>query len=180
VLAAPTNASLPEAGPQALNRYDPTSWTQLYGMAAPEPGAPIGTGLISYLAAHSAGYFYLVAVSTSQQASSIALETGKPVLAAAGFMGTDPALTADKLAALVAAKQVRFVMGLGNGGGMRGGMRGSATDSVSGWIQAHCTAVDPSLYQGQIGGTGLPGGFGGFGGFGRGGAAPLYDCAPQP
>ncbi len=177
VLAAPTNASLPEAGPQALNRYDPTSWTRLYGMAAPGPGAPVGNGLISYLEANSAGYFYLVAVSTSQQASSIALETGKPVLAVAGFMGTDPALTADKLAAMVAAKQVRFVMGLGNGGGMRGGMRGGSADTgVSGWIQSHCTAVDTSLYQGQIGGNGLPGGFGG----GRGGNSALYDCAAQP
>jgi 4-amino-4-deoxy-L-arabinose transferase-like glycosyltransferase len=179
VMAAPTNASLPEAGPQALNRYDPTSWTQLYSTGGPQPDAISGTGLVAYLEAHSAGYFYLVAVPTSQQASALALETGKPVLATAGFMGTDPALTAGKLAAMVADKQVRFVMGLGAGGGMRGQMGSGSTDSdVSGWIQSHCSAVGPSLYQGQIGGTGLSGGFGGFGGF-RGGNSQLYDCAAQ-
>jgi 4-amino-4-deoxy-L-arabinose transferase-like glycosyltransferase len=163
VVAAPTNASLPEAGPATINRSDPTSWTRL--------STPGGADLASYLEANTAGYTYLVVVTNSQQASPLALETGKPVLAAGGFMGSDPALTVEKLAQLVATRQVRFVMGLG-GGGMRGG---SAT-GVDAWVTANCSPVDPSAYGGATGARGL-GGFGGFGRFGGGGQ--LYDCAAQ-
>jgi 4-amino-4-deoxy-L-arabinose transferase-like glycosyltransferase len=158
-LAAPSNASLPIAGPSALTNYDPASWTQMTNTA--------NSALVAYLEAHSAGYTYLVAVTNSQQASPLALATGKPVLAAGGFMGSDPALTADKLAELVATRQVRFVLGLGGGFGGRS----FSNTAVSGWIQANCQAVDPGLYGGT---TALPGGRG-FGGFG-GGNAPLYDC----
>ena len=88
-------------------------------------------------------------------------------------MGSDPALTADKLAELVAdpAGALRHGPGqrLGGAAGFRGG---TSTTSVSGWIQANCPAVDPSLYGGATGGRG----FGGFGGFG-GGNGQLYDCA---
>jgi 4-amino-4-deoxy-L-arabinose transferase-like glycosyltransferase len=163
VLAGPSNASLPTAGPEALNQNDPTSWTRLNGSA--------NRDLISYLEANRDGYFYLLAVSNSQQASSIALETGEPVLATAGFMGSDPALTAEKLAEMVANKQVRFVMGL-SGGGMRGG----DSSSVSSWIQSNCTVVDPSLYESQ---SGLGNSVGGFSGPFSVGNSQLYDCAAR-
>jgi 4-amino-4-deoxy-L-arabinose transferase-like glycosyltransferase len=172
VLAGPSNASLPTAGPEALNQNDPTSWTRLNAVG--------NSALIEYLRENQHGYFYLVAVGNSQQASSIALTTGEPVLAAGGFMGSDPALTAERLAEMVANKQVRFVMGLG-GDGLRGGGlfgmfstlgRGESTSSVAGWVQANCTAVDPSAY-GSRGGRSA-GGFTGMFGLGN---APLYDCA---
>lgn len=162
VAAGPSNASLPVAGPAALNRNDPTSWTQL--------GSSANSALITYLEANNAGFFYLVAVPNSQQASSIALETHQPVLATGGFMGSDPALTADKLAEMVAGKQVRFVMGL-DGAGIRGG-----SSAVSNWVQQNCSAVDASLYKDQNGSTGQTGGFGGFG---RAGNSQLYDCAAK-
>jgi hypothetical protein len=174
VLAGPSNASLPTAGPEALNQNDPTSWTRLNAVG--------NSALIEYLRENQHGYFYLVAVGNSQQASSIALTTGEPVLAAGGFMGSDPALTAERLAEMVANKQVRFVMGLG-GDGLRGGGlfgmfstlgRGESTSSVAGWVQANCTAVDPSAY-GSRGGRSA-GGFTGMFGLGN---APLYDCAGQ-
>ena len=161
-LAAPSNASLPIAGPNALTNYDPSSWTQMSNNGT-------SNALIAYLEANTAGYRYLVAVTNSQQASPLALETGRPVLATGGFMGSDPALTADKLAELVVTKQLRFVLGLGGGFGGRGFGGGTTTTSVSGWIQANCQAVDPSLYGGTTGGRG----FGGFGG----GNNQLYDCA---
>ncbi len=155
VLAAPTNASLPEAGPATVNRSDPSSWTRTQGTS--------NTSLVAFLKAGSADYFYLVAVSTAQQASALALESGKPVLAPGGFMGSDPALTADGLATMVAQKQLRYVMGLGTG-------RMSSNSTVSSWIASHCVVVDSSLYGGASG----SGGFGGFGGGGQ-----LYDCAAQ-
>jgi 4-amino-4-deoxy-L-arabinose transferase-like glycosyltransferase len=163
-LAAPSNASLPIAGPNALTNYDPSSWTQLNANGT-------NNALLAYLEANTAGYTYLVAVTNSQQASPLALETGRPVLATGGFMGSDPALTADKLAELVLTKQVRFVLGLAGGGfGGRGVGGSSSATSVNGWIQANCQAVDPSLYGGTTGGIGGRGFFGS-------GNSQLYDCA---
>ena len=108
VLAGPSNASLPTSGPEALNQNDPSSWTKLNDTS--------NDGLIKYLKENQDGYYYLLVVANSQQASSIALKTDLPVMSAGGFMGTDPALTAEKLAELVANKQVRFVMGLSGAG----------------------------------------------------------------
>ncbi len=147
VLAGPSNASLPMAGPEALNQNDPTSWTRL--------NISEGGGLITYLQENQDGYFYLLVVGNSQQASSIALETGQPVLAAGGFMGSDPALTVEKLQEMIANKQVRYVMGL-NG-------------QAGNWIQSTCSAIDSSEYQGVSGFSGS---------FSLNGSR-LYDCAPQ-
>ena len=94
------------------------------------------------------------------------------MLATGGFMGSDPALTADKLAELVADQAGALRPRPGRRLGGRGFGGGTSTTSVSGWIQANCQAVDPSLYGGTTGGRG----FGGFGGFG-GGNNQLYDCA---
>jgi 4-amino-4-deoxy-L-arabinose transferase-like glycosyltransferase len=107
-----------------------------------------------------------VAVASANQASSIALSTGEPVLATGGFTGSDPALTVEKLQALVATKQVRYIL-LGGGG------PGGSSSEITTWVQAHGTAVDASAYGGQSG-SAPRGGFGGPGGFGGG---TLYDLS---
>lgn len=124
LMRAPVNASLPLAGPDAINQNDPSAWTSLDNHG--------NDGLIAYLESHSASY-YLLAVSNAQQASALTLQSGRPVLAAAGFMGTDPALSGERLAALVAAGQVRFVYG------MTGMLDGGPT--AGGWILANCANV---------------------------------------
>ncbi len=169
VLAGPSNASLPVAGPEALNQNDPASWTRL--------GSAADSGLVSYLEANQDGYLYLVAVSNSQQASSIALQTGKPVLASGGFMGSDPALTLEKLQEMITAKQVRFVMGLGGGRGSFGppGM-GGANTAINDWVQQNCLAVDPGLYSDATGSGNSVGGFSGMFGLGN---SQLYNCGAQ-
>ncbi|MFL5734502.1 MAG: glycosyltransferase family 39 protein [Chloroflexia bacterium] len=170
VLAGPSNASLPVAGPEALNQNDPTSWTRLNDAG--------NSSLVSYLEDNQDGYLYLVAVSNSQQASSIALSTGKPVLATGGFMGSDPALTVDKLQEMVAGKQVRFILvGGGMGPGGRGMPGGANNSEVNTWVQSNCTVVDPTLYGGDSGSTSPIGGF--TGSFGLGNNGQLYQCAFQ-
>jgi 4-amino-4-deoxy-L-arabinose transferase-like glycosyltransferase len=158
-LLAAGNGTLPEAGP-------PTT-TGRGGFGAPGaagmPGETANSGLITYLEANRDGAFYLVAVASANQASPIALATGQPVLAMGGFTGNDPAMTAEKLAALVVDGQVRFVLS-------GGGLGRSSTGTVSSWLQASCTAVDASQYGGTGGAT-----FGGPGG----GSGQLYDCAAR-
>jgi 4-amino-4-deoxy-L-arabinose transferase-like glycosyltransferase len=150
-MASPNNASLPLAGPSAISDNSST-WTRL--------DSPNNSALVSYLEANRDGYFYLVAVPNSQEASSIALETGQPVLAMGGFMGSDPAMTVQRLQEMIADGQVGFVMG-------------GSSQAINQWVQSTCSAVDPSLYGGSSG-------FGG--GFGRGfmgGQSQLYDCPAQ-
>ncbi len=153
-MASPNNASLPMAGPSALSDNSST-WTRLTSSTQ--------DNLVSFLEANRDGYLYLVAVPNSQQASSIALETGQPVLAMGGFMGSDPAMTVGKLQQMIANRQVRFVLG-------------GSSASVNQWVQSNCTAVDASLYGGSSSGRG---GFGGFGGGFGGGGSQLYSCAAQ-
>ncbi|WP_455432462.1 mannosyltransferase YkcB-related protein [Thermocatellispora tengchongensis] len=52
------------------------------------------------------------------------LATGEPVIAMGGFTGSDPAMTADKLAAYVASGRLRYVI---PGGGFGGPAAGGAT-----------------------------------------------------
>lgn len=124
------NGTLPTAGPTT---------TSTLGMGG-NPGGMDGTAnsaLITYLEDNKAS-FYLVAVSSANQASSIALATGEPVLAMGGFTGSDPAMTVEKLQEMISNNRVNFILLNDNRGGQ------SAT-SITGWVQANCSAVDSTL-----------------------------------
>ncbi len=161
VLAA-GNSSIPTVGP-----------SQLTGGQGGFGGGPGGAGqggetanssLITYLQANQGETFYLLAVSSANQASSIALATGEPVLAMGGFGGSDPAMTVEKLQELVATDQVRYVM-IGGGG------PGGTTSDLTTWVQANGTVVDSSLYGGTATSTTTNRGPGGLGN------GTLYDLA---
>jgi 4-amino-4-deoxy-L-arabinose transferase-like glycosyltransferase len=159
------NGTIPTVGPSQTRQAG--GFGGPMGQANALPGGDTAnSGLISYLQANQDGYFYLVAVASANQASSIALSTGEPVLATGGFTGSDPALTVEKLQALVATRQVRYIL-LGGGG------PGGSNSEITSWVQAHGTAVDASAYGGQSG-SATRGGFGGPGGFGGG---TLYDLS---
>lgn len=128
------------------------------------PGGPEGgasQSLVDYLQARTQDTKYLVVVPSSQVGSQLVLATGRPVLYAGGFNGSDPVLDGDGLAALVAAGDVRYVL-WGEGGG-RGG-----SASISSYLRASCAVVTDA-------GVGT-----GFAGAGRqsgpGGASTLYRC----
>jgi 4-amino-4-deoxy-L-arabinose transferase-like glycosyltransferase len=118
------------------------------------------TKLISYLEANKGSAKYLVATASSNEADSIILATNQPVMALGGFSGSDPILTTDQLAALVANGTVRYFLINGSGGGPGGGQSELTT-----WITQNCTAVPSSEWQSS---TGNSGGFGG--------ASQLYVC----
>jgi 4-amino-4-deoxy-L-arabinose transferase-like glycosyltransferase len=95
--------------------------------------------LIDYLEANQGESKFLVATANANAAAPIVLETGKPVMALGGFLGSDPILSAQEFASLVQAGEVRFVMASGRGFGF-GGF--GANNSVMGWVQQNCTEVD--------------------------------------
>jgi 4-amino-4-deoxy-L-arabinose transferase-like glycosyltransferase len=123
------------------------------------PGGAVDSAMVSYLTAHRGGTTWLLATSSSMEAAGIQLATGEPVMAMGGFSGSDPAMSVDRLMALVAAGRLRYVLiagpGLPSGGvpggpgaavgaggaGPRGAGPGGGNTAVSDWVQAHGSAV---------------------------------------
>ncbi len=116
-------------------------------------GGNVSTSLTDYLVAQRGSTRWLVAVTSANEAGSIELATGQPVMAMGGFSGSDPTPTLAEFQAYVAAGELRFVIVGGRGGGPGGpggpgGSGGEATARTA-WIQSACTAVtsvSSSLY----------------------------------
>jgi lysylphosphatidylglycerol synthetase-like protein (DUF2156 family) len=157
----------PSAGPAVANGGGPGSFGgrqggvfaggQAFGGGG-APGAPTGGGgfgaggpgdavtssaTTDYLAANQGSAHWIVAVSSANQAGSIELATGLPVMAMGGFSGGDPTPTLEQLRAYVASGALRFVI-VGGGGGPGGG-----SSEVSSWVTSSCatvTSVSSTLY----------------------------------
>ena len=96
--------------------------------------------MTSYLLANQNGYKYLVAVSSSQSASSIILATDQPVMSIGGFTGSDKTITTTaQLQQLIANHTVRYFI-LGGNGGPGGG----SSSVVSQYVQQNCQVVSYS------------------------------------
>ncbi|WP_067823455.1 glycosyltransferase family 39 protein [Actinomadura kijaniata] len=109
------------------------------------PGGQLDQKMISYLEKNRGSARWLVAVSSAQQASSLILRTGEPVIAMGGFTGGDPAMTVAKLQRYVERGELRHVLVNGQGGGF-GPDRGNS--EVTAWVQQHGTLVSAGEYGG--------------------------------
>lgn len=164
------------------------------GFAFSQPAAQsvpsVDPTLLSYLEAHQGSDRFLVAVANAQAAEPFILKTGKPVMALGGFLGSDPILTPNHLAQLVADGTVRYFLlsgvptlgsttGRGGRGGFGGifGFGGNQQASDLSWVGQHCATVPTAQWQSP---NGSSSGSGGFGGFGRGGGQQLFDCGTPP
>ncbi len=114
------------------------------------PGAAADSALTDFLVANRGGAKWIVAANSSQEAGSIEIATGLPVMAMGGFTGSDPTPTVEEFRAYLASGELRFVLA-GGRGGFGGGFGGS---NVTSWVTANCKIVPE---------TGV--------------AASLYDCA---
>ncbi|MFD9331959.1 ArnT family glycosyltransferase [Streptomyces sp. NPDC060065] len=108
-------------------------------------GGDTSSELITYLKKNQNGAEWLLAVSSSQTASSLILSSGEPVISMWGWSGTDKAMTLAKLKELVKAGELHYIQ-LGGGGG--GGMGGdsSISSEVTAWVEKNGTAVKESEY----------------------------------
>jgi len=134
-------------------------------------GQGVSQQLLSYLEANTKDTKYLVVVPSAGAGEGLVLATGRPVLYAGGFSGSDPVIDGDGLAELVAQGQVRYVLWGGDG-------RGGSGASITSYLQSSCKVVtDAGLGTST---AGAPAGQtsaqqpGGPGGFGR--ASTLYQC----
>ncbi|MGI5169637.1 glycosyltransferase family 39 protein [Spirillospora sp. CA-253888] len=154
----PPNGQMP--GGQAPGATPPDGQSQRRDGARPDgmrggfgggPGGQVDQQMISYLEKNQGTAQWLVAVSSAQQASSLILRTGRPVIAMGGFTGGDPAMTVAKLQQYVKEGKLRYIVVGGQGGG-RGPDSGGA--AVTSWVQQNGTLVQPGEYGASSTGTG--------------------------
>jgi hypothetical protein len=88
--------------------------------------------LVTHLQANTQDTEFMVAVPDSHTGSPLVLATGRPVLYMGGFNGSDPVISADGLAELVADGDLRYVL-FSDG-------RGNKQD-ISDWLESACTVV---------------------------------------
>lgn len=137
------------------------------GGGMPGGGQALNQSLLAYLQANTQDTTYLLVVPSSQVGAQYVLATGRPVLYAGGFNGSDTVIDGDGLARLVASGEVRYV--LWGGGGGPGGP-GAGSSSITSYLQSACTVVsDASL--GGTAGSAQSGPGAGFGG-----QSTLYQC----
>jgi 4-amino-4-deoxy-L-arabinose transferase-like glycosyltransferase len=130
--------------------------------------------LISYLEANQGNAKFLVAVPSSQGITDqLIIETNKPVMSLGGFSGSDPILTTNQLASLVANGTVRFFL-LNSFGGRRQ-LTSQQIQQILNRLPAQMRKqVQQALQNGTFAGPG-----GGFGGFGGGQQAALTTWVTQ-
>jgi 4-amino-4-deoxy-L-arabinose transferase-like glycosyltransferase len=103
--------------------------------------------LIAFLQANRGGARYLLATSSATLAAPLIVRTGEPVMARGGFHGLDPILTPDKLARLVEANEIRFVM-LDDLSLVSRRLGAEIADRpIADWVHAHGQPVDPALWR---------------------------------
>ena len=136
----------------------------------PTPGK-----LIAFLQANRHGERFLLATTTTRVAAPIIIETGAAVMALGGFHGLDQIVAPEVLAAMVARREVRFVMQGDLSSVDRYLGADAANRSLSEWVRTHGAVVTPALWRQDTGpgasrrraSTPLS-------------AAQLYDLAPRP
>ncbi len=183
-LAAGISGNLPYANPLAVSNGG-----RVAGGIAPNGGTTFTTAatdpLVRYLRENRTTEDWILAVPSAGSAEPIIINTGEPVMALGGFIGSDPILTDDDLAALVAEGRIRFFLASDSSSGFGGGGGGFGSGSHASWITSNCSVVDESLWTDDPTGDGS--GADGANGSSSGRAFPggptagnysLYDCKP--
>ncbi|MBV8990300.1 MAG: glycosyltransferase family 39 protein [Solirubrobacterales bacterium] len=124
--------------------------------AAGSPGGASGElnrALVSALQADASDYRWVAVTSGSENAASIELATGEPVMAIGGFNDNGGNLSLSAFESYVAKGEIHYYIassgaGAGFGGpgaagqaGGGGGLGGSSASEISSWVRAHFKAV---------------------------------------
>ncbi len=106
-MLVPGHGVLPSAD---LARLVPVADNTATGLPSGFGKSPDISRLVSFLKANRGDERFLLATPSTRLAASIIISTGEPVMAMGGFHGLDPILSPEKLARMVEANQIRFVM----------------------------------------------------------------------
>jgi 4-amino-4-deoxy-L-arabinose transferase-like glycosyltransferase len=133
-LVVPGNGLTPSTGPEIAQgawEYPPPQMPEAFTHT-----------LTAFLEAQHGKERFLLATGGVYNASPIILQTGKPVMAMGGFLGSDPIVTPGRLARYVRDGDVRFVLvtptdGLPNNTNL---------PPLAKWTEDHCQKIDPSRW----------------------------------
>jgi 4-amino-4-deoxy-L-arabinose transferase-like glycosyltransferase len=113
-----------------------------HGAQGGGPGGTTTTSAQLTSMLRSAGTTWPAAAVGSRVAASAELSSGTAVMAIGGFSGTDAVPTPAQFRAMVAAGDVHWFIGSGDGGGMGGqGGSDSVGSQITAWVMAHYTAT---------------------------------------
>jgi 4-amino-4-deoxy-L-arabinose transferase-like glycosyltransferase len=172
-----TNIMLPAADASVFSRRDDRgNGFRGFGGRSPEEAQKEREKLIAFLKANYHGERWALAVMSSREAGPLIIEGGLPVVAVGGFMGGDPTLgtesedVRERLAKMIANKEVRFFMisSFRLGGPQRMGVPGGGPPGATPGGPRQAVAGQGTLPRGAGQANGAAG-FRGPGGFGRGG-----------
>ena len=115
----------------------------------PDLGDASSNQLAGYLLTHTANETWVLAVPSSNPWANpwanLIIETGKPVMALGGFLGSDRILNVTSLTALIKENKVRYFLPWSIGG--PAGRTNSGSSEIFRWVSAHCTALN--VYNGN-------------------------------
>ncbi|MBI3696230.1 MAG: glycosyltransferase family 39 protein [Acidobacteria bacterium] len=106
-----------------------------------ERGGVDSKALVDYLRSRTDEERILLAATSEQITSGIIVDTGAPVIAMGGFLGTDRAMSLGRLQWLIANKELRFILV-------------APFDRIAGnrerteWVREHCEIVPARLWRG--------------------------------
>jgi len=98
----PAHPGLPAAGPDP--RLEPRRADEF------ERGGIDARALVNFLRTRAAGERILLAATSAQITNGIIVDTGAPVIAMGGFLGTDRAMSLERLRSLIASRELRFIL----------------------------------------------------------------------
>jgi len=96
--------------------------------------AQVNQKLLEFLQANTQDMTYLMAVPSSMQGADYVLASGRPVLYMGGFNGNDEVVSAEGLAQLVAAGELRYIYWGAQGNGNK--------QEISTWLTNTCKPVE--------------------------------------
>jgi 4-amino-4-deoxy-L-arabinose transferase-like glycosyltransferase len=130
------NSSIPTAGLELLSN------SQGGGFGFGGEGLDSGNSkLIDFLKSNKTTEKYLLVVPSSQNADSIIIQTGEPVMALGGFTN-DNILTLDQFKEMVKNGEVRYVL--------TGGMGRGGSSEIMNWVTENGTVVPESEYKDTV------------------------------
>ena len=132
-------------GPNGMMGNQPPRPNSAYGPGLQLFGSQDNTALIKYLVANRGGSKYLLATFGAQAAAPFITATGENVLPIGGFDGSDPAPTLTQLKAMIAAGELKYILGgdqsqrpsfLKN---PNGNNQAAGSSEMQTWVESNCS-----------------------------------------
>jgi 4-amino-4-deoxy-L-arabinose transferase-like glycosyltransferase len=140
----------PMAGPVGKSYFEhPRHAPRRKGLGQPSAR---DRALLDYLTTHRHGEKYLLATQAAYTAEPLLRAKSEPILVMGGFTGKTPFPTAQQLADLVTAREVRYALLTTQ----------RPSTPATAWVKSHCTRIRPAAYGRRTDGS-----------------FALYDCTPH-